>query len=336
MCQHPRGVINLRKQVDVVKSSRDQGSAPYPAVPDGAFEVMRAAHLEPLEPFPGDRKPWRCRCDKCGSEVSPQYYRVKNGRSCRFCANKATTDRLRERKAEAAVELMRSVGLEPLEPYPGAHQYWRCRCGGCGDEVSPHYASITQGGRGCRKCASAKNGARRRTPAEEAVEAMRAAGLEPLEPFPGGRTPWRCRCKRCECEVSPRLYSIKYGQGGCRYCSRSGFRGDAEANVYLLDHSVFGALKVGISGLRSRRLRSHTLQGWRVVFLLAVPGTLAVEIEKSILDWWRNDLGLPPYLSKYEIPQGGWTETVDVEAVSIPEVIRRIRLLAGLHADDAA
>ncbi len=38
---------------------------------DEATALMRSAGLEPLEPFPGVDRPWRCRHARCGHEVSP-------------------------------------------------------------------------------------------------------------------------------------------------------------------------------------------------------------------------------------------------------------------------
>jgi hypothetical protein len=49
---------------------------------------MRGAGLEPIEPFPGVVKPWRCRCMKCGNVVSPRLDAVRNGIGCRFCAER--------------------------------------------------------------------------------------------------------------------------------------------------------------------------------------------------------------------------------------------------------
>ena len=39
-------------------------------------------------------------------------------------------------------------------------------------------------------------------------------------------------------------------------------------------------------------------------------------------------LRLPPYLTATEMPQGGWTETVDMDAIDIPATIARIKELA--------
>jgi len=48
---------------------------------------------------------------------------------------------------------------------------------------------------------------------------MRAHLLEPLCEYPGGHTPWPCRCMKCEREIQPRYHAIRNGQGGCIWCA---------------------------------------------------------------------------------------------------------------------
>jgi len=57
--------------------------------------------------------------------------------------------------------------------------------------------------------------------AEECADEMRAAGLEPLQPYPGMGIAWRCRCMdpTCGAIVSPTLGTIR-GGGGCEKCGR--------------------------------------------------------------------------------------------------------------------
>jgi hypothetical protein len=176
---------------------------------EDAVGTMRAAGLEPLEPHPGSSKPWRCRCDGCGKEVSPQHHNVQRGQGgCRFCAPNAALD------PDEAKATMREHGLEPLDLYPGACKPWRCRCLTCEREVRPLYSSIQQGQGGCRFCA------RQAVDPEEAKSVMQAKGLEPLEPYPGSAKPWRCR-HTCGQEVSPSYSSIRWGNNGpCRFCAR--------------------------------------------------------------------------------------------------------------------
>jgi len=117
--------------------------------------------------------------------------------------------------------------------------------------------------------------------------------------------------------------------GGCRWCRNSGFKVDDTAVVYLISHAGFGALKIGITGTDDIRLAHHRKHGWEVVTVVTMPGHLAIVAERAILAEWRTGLGLPPYLSKKEMARGGWTETVDADAVDVPATVARIRSLAA-------
>jgi recombinational DNA repair protein (RecF pathway) len=170
---------------------------------------MLAARLQPLEPYPGANKHWRCRCLTCGRQVTPKYNAVQQGRGgCIWCAQRIVDPT----EAEA---LMRKAGLEPQVPYPGANAPWRCTCQKCGREVTPSYGSIRSGQGGCIWCAG------KRVDPEQAVSVMRAAGLEPLERFPGANHIWRCRCTVCGREVRPSYTSVSSRGTGCSYCSRT-------------------------------------------------------------------------------------------------------------------
>jgi hypothetical protein len=65
---------------------------------------------------------------------------------------------------------------------------------------------------------------RPRIPDDEAAAMMRAAGAEPLEPYPGALAPWRSRCSACGCEINPRLSNIRQGSGACKHCAQVGRR----------------------------------------------------------------------------------------------------------------
>lgn len=57
---------------------------------------------------------------------------------------------------------------------------------------------------------------------EEAAAVMRAAGLEPVVPYPGAKTPWTCRCVKRGHVVSPSFRSVRSGaSSGCRHCGRA-------------------------------------------------------------------------------------------------------------------
>lgn len=189
---------------------------------EAAAAEMRACVYEPLVPYPGRTDvTWPSRCMTCGHEGRATFNAVRNaGQRCRVCRVKETQAKCTAANAPKASASMRATGLELLEPYPGSQTPWRCRCTTCGRETSPTYSSVDSGSRGCRFCAlnSATD--------ERASAEVRAAGFEPLEPYPGRTTDrWRCRCS-CGNEVATRLSFVRSGTTGCKKCPRSDGRTD--------------------------------------------------------------------------------------------------------------
>lgn len=288
-----------------------------------AVASMRAAGLDPLVPYPGRPKPWLCECLSCGKQVTPRLDGIIAGQGgCKWCAPNAPVD------PDAAAQVMRNAGLEPLVPYPGAAAQWPCRCNVCGAEGTPSYNNVRVGHAGCLRCSlAATAGVSQRLDPDVAESFMLDRGFQPLEPYRNSHSPWLCRCLTCSSEVTPTYSNVRSGSGGCRFCCPRGFDPDGPAVVYLVVHEGFGAAKVGIGRASGNRVDRHRRLGWQVLASERVPGIRALVIEDGILAWWRKDLGLPPYLSKDEMPQGGWTETVELDVIDIPATIARIRAL---------
>lgn len=303
----------------IVRANKQRGPA------DVAVADLVAAGFDPLEEFPGVMNPWRCTCRTCGKPAVKTLNAIRSeSGGCRWCL------RLQIDPADA-VEFMRSVGVEPLVPYPGSDYTWSCRCMRCHRVVNPRYGAVRGGAAGpCGYCG------KRLVDPLEAIALMRASHLEPLEPYPGSPVPWECRCLKCGRTVKPTHSNIKQGVGGCRWCKDSGFKAADAAIVYLIVHPLHGAAKVGVTDTSGTRLKNHSGRGWQTVATVPVLGEQALAIEKNILGWWRTGLGLPPYLSKHEMPQGGWTETVDLDVINIPATIDRIKALAITMGEPAA
>ena len=168
---------------------------------DEAAAVMRESGFEPLEPYPGSRAPWRCRCTACGSERSPWLFSVRRGTRC-ACQSAQTSE-------SQAVQELRAAGFEPLEPFRGMTVDWRCKCTRCGSERTLQPRRVREG-IVCSACQRAQV-------AERACEEMRAAGWEPLEPYPGVSGKWRSRCTTCGSESSKTLANVRIGRG-CKVC----------------------------------------------------------------------------------------------------------------------
>src|SRR5204862_7076956 len=67
---------------------------------------------------------------------------------------------------------------------------------------------------------------------------------------------------------------------------------------------------------------------WQILAVFQVSAKSAAAIETDVLKWWRGALGLPSYLTRDQMPQGGWTETVAAGRVDLAATVTRICNLA--------
>jgi hypothetical protein len=58
-------------------------------------------------------------------------------------------------------------------------------------------------------------------------------------------------------------------------------------------------------------------------------GDDAYEVEQMTLLWLREDLGLPPYLGKRNMPQHGYTETVSADEIDAFMIWQRVEKFSG-------
>ena len=287
---------------------------------ESASMVMRAKNLEPLETYPGAMKPWMCKCLDCGKIIQPRYAHIQQGRKgCKNCGYKSNAD-ARRTSQEEAFRVARSAGFEPLEPYRGRHQPWTCLCTKCGETIAPHYSGIISGG-GCRYCAGLV------VDPDMAIDVMQKSGLTPLVPYPGAGKPWLCKCGKCGKEVKPRYSQVNKGIGGCKYCASYGYDFSKGGILYLITSQELKSHKIGITneGAKEKRIAKHIKQGWQVYRTrYFADGNVAFEVEQEILLWWRVELAMPVYLSKFEMPQGGFTETVDGSEVDLISIWNKV------------
>lgn len=60
-----------------------------------------------------------------------------------------------------------------------------------------------------------------RIDSEFAVELMRLAGYEPIEPYKNSKYPWKSRHITCGEVISPQYNKVQQGWRGCKYCSKT-------------------------------------------------------------------------------------------------------------------
>ena len=279
--------------------------------PDEAARLMRGAGADPQEPYPERNDiPWRCVCRGCGGEVSPRYANIQQGRGpCYKCGRaRARARRLAARQATTE-ELLRELGAEPLEPFPGRFKPWRMRCLKCGKVGSPMLGNVLQRNSPCKPCGRARGALARMLDPIKTRQIMLDAGFTPLVDYPGCDEPWSVRCS-CGSETWPRFSSVAQGSRGCWNCAPRGFRSHKPSFVYLIENPGLGASKVGIANLGSSRIAQHARSGWEVRGLWHfTTGRPAQLVEQSALRHVRDILGLPDGARREDMPFGGATET---------------------------
>lgn len=180
--------------------------------------------------------------------------------------------------------------------------------------IYPRLGWVRRGAQACKWCAGVV------IDADTARATMiERGGLEPLEPYPGVRTRWRCRCLKAGHLVAPTLGSVNSRGSGCAECAQTGFKRDEPALLYLLDHPRLHAAKVGVCGTNTGRLAKHARRGWRRFQELELSaGRVAEALEREVLAEWRSG-GAPP-VRDGEVTYDGWTETISLEATTIEKV----------------
>lgn len=101
-------------------------------------------------------------------------------------------------------------------------------------------------------------------------------------------------------------------------------RAGAPALVYVITHPALGAVKVGVSDAAGERIAVHRRAGWQLIAAFQVAADAAAAIEDDVLSWWRRDLGLPPYLTRDQMPQDGWTETVAASRIDLAATVAHV------------
>jgi hypothetical protein len=161
--------------------------------------------------------------------------------------------------------------------------------------------------------------------ASDAVEIMRKAGVEPLVPYPGrNNKPWLCLCCSCNQKVFPRYNSVQQGVGGCSFCgiAARGLGAKDDALVYLVTHSGYQAVKIGIGAAHRKRIQQHKKYGWETLEeWTGFNGITAYAAETAVLRAWRS-AGIPAAVTAFDMPQAGYTETAPMDVVDLAEVRR--------------
>jgi hypothetical protein len=284
------------------------------------MKVMKSAGFIPKKKYVNSRSNWKVIHEECGRLIEITYGAVRAGHGCKRCKEKYVD-------SKDAVKIMLASGMKPLIKYPGAKRPWKSKCLVCLRIISPQFSSVSCRGSSCIYCSG------RKVDVKEAMAIMKKSGLHPLEPFKSSLTKWKCLCLTCKRIVTPQYSSVKGGQGGCRFCADWGIDYAAPGFIYLMSHPELMAHKIGIGGLKQTRYRDrikqHEKSGWALHMSRDfATADDAFQVEQIILRWLRLDKRLGVYLSEFEMPQGGYSETVDASEIDLPTIWAKVEELS--------
>ena len=268
---------------------------------DEIISEALAAGFRPLEPYKNADTPWRGVCLTCNREISPRWSKISSRKNaqCKYCAGHYDD-------VSEAAQVMRDGGFEPLVPYPGAGEPWRCECLGCSRISAPRLVNVKRLGTGCGYCAN------KRVDPVDAVEQMRSRGFEPLVPYPGSVIPWESRCTSCERVSTPRHASRTTG---CKFCAAYGFKLDREAWIYLMSRT--GEQQFGVTNDLSTRVRTHQRDGWTVDDVVGpLQGQEAWDQERVLKALLRdNNIAIPGTTESWQ--------TADLAVATLNDLLQR-------------
>ncbi len=284
------------------------------------LKTVEKAGYKPVEKYKNASTQWKVIHIKCGRTIKITYDSVRAGHNCKYCAGLYID-------SDEAVQIMKLAGFQPLAKYPGARKAWRSKCLTCNRKVFPQLSSVKNRGTGCAYCAGNK------VDIKDAKNFMLENGLTPLEVFPGAAKKWKCRCENCKRVVTPMYTSVRGGQGGCRFCADWGIDYGASGYLYLMTHKELSSHKIGIgNNVRSRgrsRIAQHQKKGWELFKQMNFEVTDdAYLLEQNVLEWLRKEKKLDVYLSESEMPQGGYSETVDASEITLVSIWAKVEELS--------
>lgn len=291
--------------------------------PDDAKASILKRGYQPLSRYPGATNPWTVKCVVCKREQQVKMHSVSSIKRCVYCAR-------RKLDLNEVAKRLEFLEFKPLEKFKNARAPWKIKCLRCSHTIYPTWDAMNKKdrNRGCGYCVRVK------ADPKDIGRLMKQLKLKPLLKYPGGKTPWKCKCLKCNSVVYPRYSDLTQGQGGCSSCAHYGITYTDKGYIYLIANPILNAYKIGIANLYESgdaydRMYQHKKFGWKLYkskdFKTA---RQARTVEQKVLKWLRLEVGLPIYLSDTQMPQGGWTETVDASEVDLPTIWAKVEELS--------
>lgn len=207
------------------------------------------------------------------------------GVGCPYCANQKVLSGFNDLVTLDPLLANEAVGWDPstVTRYSHSKRSWKCGVGHHWDATVADRSS----GYGCPFCSGAKTLAGfndlKTTDTELASEAF---GWDPSTLSRGSNLKRKWQCTFGHIWTSS-VVNRAYGSG-CPSCMKTGFDPNKDGWLYLVIHSRWEMLQVGITNYPTKRLKSHQNLGWEVVELRGpIDGHLTQQWETAILQMLR-------------------------------------------------
>lgn len=294
--------------------------------------LFENANLEMLSDFTGIHSRVKGKCLGCGTEVNVLPSNLQRGQGgCKSCGMKIGQAKQRI-PAEDAKNRFKENGYEILEGYISNNIPVKAKCLNCGEISYPRLHNLIAGAKTCRFCVP-------HAPlSQETVEKVFSDfGFTLLERYERSGTPLKCIHSICGKEVRISHNAVISGRG-CRFCNFGGFDFNGPGYLYIMYHESYGSIKVGIGGKGAKRdrVKDHTSQGWKLYEKFNFDlGDEAYEVEQTFFRFVRKELNLGVHLVSEQMPQGGFSETIDIDEISLFEVKRLLQdtIFGRLNSD---
>jgi len=262
-------------------------------------------------------------CVLCNHAWSVEVGSIAEGHGCPKCSEEKRR-RSRLLSPETWIARAESANLKWLELPDNNSTKKLIQCQSCLYEWQVIPESISQGA-GCPICSGVLVESKTWEARAESV------GIEWLEIPTSSRRPAKARCLKCGLIWSPNPGAVSDGSG-CPDCAETGYRVGQPGLFYLVERgSIKGraARKIGITNIAGseKRLNLWKRQGFTLrAHFTHDDGGVILQLETRILQWLRRELGLPSYLDKEEMPQGGASETLSPDDPSDELLLQKIEL----------
>ena len=158
--------------------------------------------------------------------------------------------------------------------------------------------------------------------------AMQAVGWDPKKVTRGSgrKLRWKCQLGHTWLATPNTRTSTNNNGSGCPGCEVTGFNPEKDAYVYLIKHTAWKMLQIGITNSPKSRLAKHRQKGWIQIDIVGpIKGSKAKSIERQLLTYLKvKKIKTANKLNGKKFD--GWTEAWSTSTFSVKSIKELMRL----------